>query len=79
METVSTCAGEPERAGWCDPVVSSVSVSDCSDPSGGPAGDHKTSATSGISELQKGIKGLITKSEKTDSFINGSLNSNDFS
>lgn len=47
-----TCAGEPERAGWCDPVVSSVSASDCSDPSGGPANDCRTSVMSGTSELQ---------------------------
>lgn len=47
-----TCAGEPEPAGWFDPEVSSVSVSGCSDPSGGPAGERRTAAASGTSELQ---------------------------
>lgn len=52
MRRSLTCAGEPEPAGWFDPEVSSVSASDCSDPSGGPAGGRRTAAASGTSELQ---------------------------
>ena len=51
-----TCAGERERAGGCDPAVSSVSVSDCSAPSAAAAGDHSTSATSGTCQLRGGVK-----------------------
>lgn len=47
-----TRAGEPWRADWCEPEVSSVFASDPSAPSRGPAGDYRVSAASRSSELQ---------------------------